>query len=189
MSLRPAADPVVPPEGAAPTTGNRLRQVLATGAAREARDTEHWMIVLSFKRVEVGHLTDEGTPKMLEISIRDNLYTGPGNTPAVQLEEAVGEAIKGWMRADFQMGDYGSFSHIGARRRDDVKSKHLIAVFLKLRVSSKVEPSPSVCVSMQTCTCKFMYIRCARTLPVFYRVARSATNRARPPLLIESSMP
>lgn len=115
MSLRPAADAVVPPVGAAPTNGNRLRQVLATGATREARDTEQWMIVLSFKGVEVGHLTDEGTPKMLEISIRDNPYTAPGNTPAVELEEAVGEAIKGWMRAGFQMGDYGSFSHIGKR--------------------------------------------------------------------------
>lgn len=40
MSLRPAADAVVPPVGAAPTNGNRLRQVLATGATREARDTE-----------------------------------------------------------------------------------------------------------------------------------------------------
>lgn len=125
MSLRPETSPAAP-------AGNRLRQVLAAGAAEtEASGKEpwygdvgigdqsprpkKWTIELSFKGADVGVITNEGTPKWLKISIRDHPYTGPGNTPDVELEEAVGEAIKGWMRAGFQMGDYGSFSHIEER--------------------------------------------------------------------------
>jgi len=52
-----------------------------------------------------------------------------------------------------------------AKMQNDV----FLIPFLKLRVSSKVGPSPSVCFSMQTCTCKFEHVqkndRCSHETP------------------------
>ena len=127
MSLRPSAGPVAPTG----SSSHRLRQVLAAGAAEtgapgnkkrsrvedeepwygdvgigdNSPGPEKWSLEISFKRTwDVNPLTaDQGQNMMVEISIRNFPYTAPGNAPVVEEEEAVAEALKGWMRAGFQI--------------------------------------------------------------------------------------
>lgn len=141
MSLRPSAGPVAPTgssshrlrqvlaAGAARAAetgapGNKKRSRVEdedeepwygdVGIGDNSPGPEKWSLEISFKRTwDVNPLTaNQGQNKMVEVSIRNYPYTAPGNAPVVEEEEAVAEALKGWMRAGFQMGDYASVSYI-----------------------------------------------------------------------------
>ena len=133
--------------------GSRLHQVLAAGAARRVAETgvhgnkrsrddddndswsgddnigyqqyepqKYYNVELSFKHT-VDKDTGDGTRQTIELSIRKLEAERKGNTPLVEDEEAIAEAIKAWMRDDFRIpGDYSSVSVTedasGVGRRD-----------------------------------------------------------------------